>query len=87
MSKTDISINLTNVDGNAFSLLGVCQRALRQNGMSDRIEDFRSEATSGDYTHLLSTIMDWFEVEYDDPDEDDDETDDYSFLDDVRYPD
>ena len=26
-------------------------------------DEFHAEATSGDYNHLLATIMDWFDVD------------------------
>ena len=34
-------------------------------------DEFHKEATSGDYNHLLATIMDWFDVDlFEDEDED-----------------
>ena len=34
-------------------------------------DEFQKEATSGDYKHLLTTIMDWFDVDlFEDEDED-----------------
>jgi hypothetical protein len=37
--------------------------ALRSGGASpDEIERFIDEATSGDYNHLLATVMEWVEV-------------------------
>ena len=53
-----IKVPLVGFDGNAFSILGrVCQ-ALRKGKVS--IEDqnlFMKEAKSGDYNHLLRTVM------------------------------
>ena len=54
-------LELMGQDGNAFFILGRAQRVARQNNMDwDKI---RNEATSGDYDHLLQTMMKYFEVE------------------------
>ena len=34
--------------------------------------EFHKEATSGDYNHLLATIMDWFDVDLDEEEDEDD---------------
>ena len=71
MSKTNIKLNLEGVDGNAFCVLGTCLRAMTRAGKRNMWEDFQKEATSGDYNHLLATIMDWFDVDlFEDEDED-----------------
>lgn len=55
-------------DGNAFMLLGKCQRAARQAGWTpDRWTKLREEAMSGDYDHLLATLL----REFDEKDRDD----------------
>lgn len=60
----DIHVQLAGRDGNAFVILGLCQRAARAAGLSqEEIEAFREEATSGDYDHLLQTAMRWFSCE------------------------
>ena len=73
MSKTGIKLNLEGVSGNAFAILGVCQQALRRGGKSDMKQDFMKEATAGDYTHLLATVSDWFDICFEDEDEEEDE--------------
>ena len=76
MSKTNIKLNLEGVDSNAFVLLGVAQRELRRNHKMDMWDEFHKEATSGDYNHLLATIMEWFDVDlFEDGDEDEYEFD------------
>lgn len=67
----NIKVRLVGEDGNAFSILGRCTRALKQNGHADQVEVFRSEATSGDYDNLLRTVMRWFDVDGDLDDEED----------------
>lgn len=56
----DAHVNLVGEDGNAFFIIGRVGTALRDIGVSDEeIEAFRAEATSGDYNHLLQTVMEW----------------------------
>lgn len=47
------------IDGNAFSILGVVQNALKKDTdmSNDEIEEIMKEAMSGDYNHLLQTCM------------------------------
>ncbi len=53
-----IEFDLANYDGNAFAILGGWRRAARQQGWSeDTIEAVLAEAKSGDYDHLVQTIM------------------------------
>lgn len=60
----EITVCLAGQDGNAFSVLGQINKALRQAGVSpEEREAFRDEDMSGDYDHLLQTVMRWVEVE------------------------
>lgn len=53
-----IEFDLANCDGNAFAILGGWRRAARNQGWSeDTIEAVLKEAKSGDYDHLVQTIM------------------------------
>ena len=57
-------VKLVGQDGNAFAVLGACRKAAMDAGWSDaRIEEFVTDATSGDYDHLLGTAMRHFDVE------------------------
>lgn len=67
----DVHVQLSGEDGNAFVIMGAVTRQLRRHlqgeGMSgvfvdQVIGDFRAEATSGDYDHLLQTCMRWVDV-------------------------
>ena len=62
MPKTDIKVRIIGADSNIYCLLGICRRALLHAGRFDLWDDFRKEATSGDYNHALATIADWFIV-------------------------
>ena len=53
-----VSLDLTEVDGNAFSLMGAFSKAARRQGwVKEEIDKVLSECTSGDYDHLLQTLM------------------------------
>lgn len=57
-------LKLVGTDGNAFAILGLAVRAARKAGWShEQISDFQSEAMTGDYDHLLQTVMKHFDVE------------------------
>jgi hypothetical protein len=63
MSKYDIDVNLVGQDGNAFFIMSSVQRALRRAGVNQKeVELYVSEATSGNYEHLLATTMEWVNV-------------------------
>ena len=55
-------VKLVGEDGNAFSIIGRCRRALIDAGMQEEAEAFVKEATSGDYTHLLATADKYCDV-------------------------
>lgn len=53
---------LVGVDGNAYAVMAYTARALREAGLRDMIPQMRSEATSGDYSHLISTCDRYIEI-------------------------
>ena len=58
----DVHVQLVGQDGNAFMVLGLCQRAEQKVGLSKaEIDEFMKEAKSGDYNHLLATCIRWFD--------------------------
>lgn len=60
----DIHVQLSGNDGNAFMVLGLCQRAAKRAGLSEKeISAFMTEAQGGDYNHLLNTAMTWFNID------------------------
>ncbi len=63
MAKTSVKVQLSGNDGNAFFILHRVSEALRRGGHGELVEDFRREATSDDYDHLLQTCMEYVEVE------------------------
>lgn len=59
----EVEVKLTERDGNAFAIMGAVRRELSRAGVpSTEIEEFTTEATDGDYDHLLRTCMRWVNV-------------------------
>lgn len=59
----EIKVQLTGADGNAYSILGNVNGALRKAGVSQEERDeFYTEATSGNYDKLLKTVMSWVDA-------------------------
>jgi hypothetical protein len=59
----DVYADIIGKDGNAFSILAVVQRAMRQGGVpQEQISVFFDQAMSGDYDHLLRTVMEWVSI-------------------------
>ena len=53
-----VRVKLVGADGNAFAILGRVTGAMRKAGCTlEEIKAFQAEATSGDYDHLLQTVM------------------------------
>jgi hypothetical protein len=61
-------LKMVGEDGNAFAILGRASRVAKKNGLD--WEKIRAEATSGDYDHLLQTIMKYFDCDGDSEKED-----------------
>ena len=56
-------VKLTGTDGNAFAIMGKVSSALRRAGYTaEEVEQYQTEAMSGDYDHLLRVSMDWVTV-------------------------
>lgn len=58
----DVEVQLSGEDGNAFILMAAVCGALRRAGYPEAVNEFRMEATSGDYDHLLQTCMRYVNV-------------------------
>lgn len=60
----DVTVQLTGQDGNAFMIISRTTRELKRGGASKEEQDeFMNEAMSGDYDHVLQTVMAWVNVE------------------------
>ena len=53
-------LKLTGEDGNSFFILGKARKVALKNGLD--WESIKTQATSGDYNHLLATMMEHFDV-------------------------
>lgn len=63
MPKTNIKVKLVGTDGNVFVVMGTVTKALKKAGHGKLVEGFIKEATSGDYNHLMATVMNYVEVD------------------------
>ena len=55
----NVVLELVGLDGNAYSLLGAFQKAARRQKFPEaEIQVVMDEAKSGNYDHLLATLMD-----------------------------
>lgn len=56
-------LQLVGTDGNAFAILGKARKAGKRAGWSkEKVNEVLEEAKSGDYDHLLQTVMIHFDV-------------------------
>lgn len=59
----DVDVQLTGEDGNAFRILGAVSKGIRKaGGTAEDVENFMTEAQSGDYDNLLATAMRYVNV-------------------------
>lgn len=60
-----VCMNLVGLDGNAFALMGAFSKeAKRQGWDSEEIQAVIDECKSGDYDHLLFTLMQYTDIGY-----------------------
>ena len=66
-------LRLVGEDGNAFAILGRAMKVARKAGWTvDEAKAVIDKATEGDYNHLLRTMIETFNVDpYDEDDEED----------------
>lgn len=56
---TKVVLDLVGLDGNAFALMGAYKRAARRQGIdNEHVAKVISECMSGNYDHLLATLLD-----------------------------
>ena len=54
----EIEVEITGTDSNAFHILARVGKAMKKAGVSQGdVDAFLKEATSGDYDHVLQTVM------------------------------
>ena len=66
LPTTKVPGSLVGIDGNAFSLMGYFTRQARRAGWSQaQIDVVITEARSGDYAHLITTLDSYLEYNQD----------------------
>ena len=67
-----VKVKLVGEEGNAFAILGRVTGAMRRAGLTtEQRNEFHAEATSGDFDHLLQTVMEYVTVEPEEEEEGD----------------
>lgn len=63
-TTTKPKLKLAGTDGNAFALLAAALRAAKKAGWTtEQLAEFRTDATKGDYDHLLRVLQTYFDAE------------------------
>jgi len=69
-SESKPKVKLVGEDGNAFAILGRVIKALKRAGYTEEeIKQYRKDATSGDYDHLLAVTLEWVDEAGDEEEE------------------
>jgi hypothetical protein len=56
-TQKKVNLDLTQIDGNAFFLMGAFQRqAKKEDWTQDEINEVLTECKSGNYAHLVATL-------------------------------
>jgi hypothetical protein len=59
----NIEVDLSNSNGNAVAIMGRTAKALRRGGATpEEVADYRSDAKSGDYDHVIQVTMAWVDA-------------------------
>lgn len=53
---------LVGVDGNAFAIMGYTARALKNEGLRDKVSEMQQRAMSGDYNNLICVCMEYVDM-------------------------
>lgn len=78
MAKFSATLDYTNIDGNAFSVMGAVAKAIRKSGGTEAdVKEYQDAAMSGDYNNLLRVSMEYIGMSQEYDDEYDDTEDDY----------
>ena len=73
MKYPKAKINLFNIDGNAYSIMGAAAKALKKAGApQNEIDQFYKECKSGTYDNLIQTVADWCNIINDESEQDND---------------
>lgn len=68
--------SLVGVDGNAFAIMGYTARALKREGLRDKVDEMHARATNGDYNNLICVCMEYIDMANEAAGETDDEEED-----------
>ena len=59
MAHFKVPVKLIGTDSNAFAIMGLVSRALKQSGQPEAAKEYLERATTGDYDHLLQVTLEY----------------------------
>lgn len=78
MTDKKVTLELVGLDGNAFALMRAFRQQARKEGWTkEEIDEVLEECKSGDYNHLLCTLMEYCQSPEDNEDDFEDEEVEY----------
>lgn len=54
--------SLCGVDGNAVAIMGYTSRALKREGLRDKVDEMHQRATIGDYDNLIAVCLEYIDM-------------------------
>ena len=54
--------DLVGIDGNAYYVMGYTSKALKAEGLGDKVDEMMQKAMSSDYNHLLMVCMEYIDM-------------------------
>jgi hypothetical protein len=54
--------DLVGVDGNAFAIMGYTARALKHEGLRDKVDEMHARAMKGNYDNLIMVCMEYIDM-------------------------
>lgn len=58
----DEKYTLVGVDGNAYAIMGYTARALKNEGLRDKVDEMYKKAQSGDYSNLICVCDEYVQM-------------------------
>ena len=60
--EINMKYTLVGVDGNAFAIMGYTARALKNEGLRDKVAEMREKAMSSDYSNLICVCDEYVQM-------------------------
>ena len=54
--------SLVGINGNAFAIMGYTKKALKNEGLADKVDEMFKRATSGNYDNLITVCLEYLDM-------------------------